>query len=102
MCLDISSHRIGAENAQELWLSLSCCHAVHAELGLRVSIGVAPNKLLAKLASQRCKPDGVLAVSDAAAAQELLVAMPIKRLPGCGGKRTPWFGRACRPSQTCR
>ena len=43
-------------------LTLALWSAVLAELGLRVSIGLAANKLLAKLASQRGKPDGLTGV----------------------------------------
>ena len=56
---------------------------VRSELGLVISIGIAPNKFLAKLASQQAKPDGLLAVSsdDVAA---FLNPLPVAALWGVG------------------
>jgi hypothetical protein len=66
---------------------------VQRQLGLCVSVGAAPNRLLAKLASAAAKPDGVLLVPDQAAARELLSRTPASRLPGYGGKAAEAFER---------
>lgn len=51
--------------------------------GLTVSVGVAPNKFLAKLASDMDKPDG-LTVVDPDRIQQLLDPLPVQRLWGVG------------------
>jgi DNA polymerase IV len=51
--------------------------------GLVVSIGVAPNKFLAKLASRLAKPDGILVVR-ADAIPEFLGPLPVEMLWGVG------------------
>jgi DNA polymerase IV len=56
---------------------------VREELGLTCSVGVAPNKLLAKLASTRAKPDGVLVVRDGEALS-FLHPLPVTALWGVG------------------
>ncbi len=58
---------------------------VARETGLTASVGVAPNKLLAKLASDLKKPDGFV-VLDEAAAERLLPEMPVRQLWGIGAK----------------
>jgi FAD/FMN-containing dehydrogenase len=45
-------------------------------------VGVAPNRLLAKLASRAAKPDGVCAADSVAAVQALLRGADVERLPG--------------------
>jgi DNA polymerase-4 len=56
---------------------------IKARFGITCSIGIAPNKLLAKLASEQRKPDGltVFRPEDVAA---LLEKMPIQELCGIG------------------
>jgi DNA polymerase-4 len=53
--------------------------------GLTASVGVAPNKLVAKIASELHKPDG-LTVVEAARVRELLDPLSVRRLPGLGRK----------------
>jgi DNA polymerase-4 len=56
---------------------------VREELDLTCSVGVAPNKLLAKLASARAKPDGLLIVP-AGEVEGFLHPLPVDELWGVG------------------
>lgn len=57
--------------------------AVEREVGVTVSIGLAANRLLAKIAAERDKPRG-FAVIGAAEAAALLAPEPVGLLPGIG------------------
>lgn len=57
--------------------------AVRQETGLTVSAGVAGNKLLAKLASERSKPDGLVEILPQQA-DAFLTALPVASLWGVG------------------
>lgn len=56
---------------------------IRAELQLVASVGVAPNKFIAKIASDVNKPDGFVVVS-AAGIQAFLDPLPVERLWGVG------------------
>ena len=53
--------------------------------GLTASVGVAPNKLVAKIASDLGKPDGLTVVAPARV-REVLDPLSVRRLPGLGRK----------------
>ncbi len=59
--------------------------AVEGELSLSVSIGLAPNRLLAKLAAEHGKPRG-FSVLGAGEARSVLAPLPVSALPGVGPK----------------
>ena len=56
---------------------------VKSEIGISISIGLAPNKFLAKLASDMDKPRG-FAVIGAGEAEAVLAPMPVGRIHGIG------------------
>jgi len=58
---------------------------VRSEVGLTLSIGIAPNKYLAKLASEAGKPDGLRQVLPGAEI-EFLDSLPLAKLWGVGEK----------------
>jgi len=83
----------------EAWMDLSGTDALHGgfpaltlaklqaeieqDVGITVSIGLAPNKFLAKIASELDKPRG-MAVIGAAEAPGFLAPRPVGMLPGVG------------------
>ena len=56
---------------------------VRGELGLTVSAGIAPNKFLAKVASDWNKPDGMLTITPEEVA-DFVVALPVSKINGVG------------------
>lgn len=58
---------------------------IHRQLGLTCSIGIAPSKIVAKIASDVKKPDGLMIV-EPAVLQEFLDPMTVRKIPGIGKK----------------
>ena len=66
--------------------------AIRQELRLVVSVGVAPNKFLAKIASDLKKPDALVVV-EPDKVQEFLDPLPVERLWGVGKQSSKVFQR---------
>ncbi len=66
-------------------IGLSLKQAVRDATGLSCSVGVAPNKLLAKLCSEFDKPDGLTLLTQADLAQRVW-PLPARRVDGIGPK----------------
>ncbi|GAB0113069.1 DNA polymerase IV [Acidisoma sp. C75] len=64
---------------------------VEQEIGVTISIGLAGNRLLAKLAAERDKPRGFSVIGSEAA--ELLAGEPVSLLPGIGPAATARLAR---------
>ncbi|MCD6393665.1 MAG: DNA polymerase IV [Planctomycetes bacterium] len=58
-------------------------HEIKEELGLTASVGIAPNKFLAKLASDLEKPDGFVIITEDNK-KRILDVLPISRIWGIG------------------
>jgi len=58
---------------------------VHSDLGVTVSIGIATSKLVAKIASDMKKPDGLVVVAPGAE-RSFLAPLPIEKMPFAGPK----------------
>jgi len=68
-----------------LALSAEMKARVKRELGLTASVGVAPNKLLAKMCSEVKKPDGYFVLEEGGV-EKFLRDLPVRKLWGVGAK----------------
>jgi DNA polymerase IV len=81
--LDVTASQQLHGNPVEIARSIK--ERIAARTGLTASVGVAPNKLVAKIASDLDKPNG-LTVVDATQLQVVLDPLSVRRLPGLGRK----------------
>jgi DNA polymerase-4 len=79
--LDVTESRSGLASATAIAESIRA--AIREETQLTASAGVAPNKFLAKIASDFRKPDGLFVVRPREA-MAFLAPLPVGRLPGVG------------------
>lgn len=79
--LDVSDH-FGAHGSATA-VAREVRRRVREERGLTVSVGVGPNKLVAKIASDHGKPDGLVVVRPSQV-EDFLAPLPVRRLHGVG------------------
>jgi DNA polymerase-4 len=79
--LDVSGLRRHFESPVDVAIAIRA--EIRAQLGLPASVGIAPSKYLAKLASEAAKPDGLRHIP-VGAQLEFLHALPIGSLWGVG------------------
>lgn len=65
------------------WMAQEIKQQAKEEIGITVSAGVAPNKLIAKVASDWNKPDGLFVVAPHEV-EEFMEALPVSKIPGVG------------------
>lgn len=70
-------------NGSATFMAEAIRQQIARELGITVSAGVAPNKFLAKVASDWMKPDGLF-VLPPARVDEFVSALSVARIPGVG------------------
>ena len=79
--LDVSENKTGLPTATQVARTIR--EQIHTELNLTASAGVAPNKFLAKIASDWRKPDGLFVIQ-LEEVDSFLLPLPVGRLPGVG------------------
>ena len=82
--LDITGSRLLKGDAEAIARDIK--RRILATTGLTASVGVAPNRLIAKIASDLQKPDGLTVVT-VDRVHEVLDPLPVRRLPGLGRKK---------------
>jgi len=79
--LDVSENKTGLPTATQVARTIR--EQIRSELDLTASAGVAPNKFLAKIASDWRKPDGLFVIQPGEV-DSFLFPLPVSRLPGVG------------------
>ncbi|HKT49749.1 MAG TPA: DNA polymerase IV [Candidatus Angelobacter sp.] len=79
--LDVTENKTGLPTATRIAITIRA--QIREELSLTASAGVAPNKFLAKLASDWRKPDGLFVIQPEEV-DSFLLPLPVGRLPGVG------------------
>jgi DNA polymerase IV len=80
-CLDVTTNKTGLPTATQVARRIR--DQIRKELNLTASAGVAPNKFLAKLASDWKKPDGLFVIQPEEI-EDFLLPLAVGRLPGVG------------------
>jgi len=81
--LDVTGYQEPYGSPQELALAIK--ERIYKELKLTASIGIATCKVVAKIASDLCKPDGLLEITPGEE-RHFLNPLPVAKLPGVGKK----------------
>jgi DNA polymerase-4 len=84
--LDVTSSQQLLGSAESIGAEIR--RRIRAQTGLTASVGIAPNKLLAKIASDLNKPDGMCRIG-ADNVRDILDGLPIDKLFGVGPKTLP-------------
>ena len=79
--LDVTENKTGISTATQVAKTIR--EQIRTELSLTASAGVAPNKFLAKIASDWRKPDGLFVIQPEEI-DSFLSPLPVGRLPGVG------------------
>ena len=79
--LDVTTNKTGLASATDVAHAIR--EQIRGDLKLTASAGVAPNKFLAKIASDLRKPDGLFVIRPDKV-DEVLLPMPVNRIPGVG------------------
>ena len=79
--LDVTENKIGLATATKVASTIR--QQIREELNLTASAGVAPNKFLAKIASDWRKPNGLFVIQPAEV-EDFLTPLPVGRIPGVG------------------
>jgi DNA polymerase IV (DinB-like DNA polymerase) len=88
--LDVSE-RVKGNFKEARWLAFEIKDKLKAQEGITCSIGVAPNKLIAKIASDVQKPNG-LTVVEPDEVESFLSPLPVGRIIGIGAKTEKKMG----------
>jgi DNA polymerase IV len=81
--LDVTGYVEPYGSARKLAIRMK--ERINTELKITASVGIASCKIVAKIASDLCKPDGLLEIAPGQE-QAFLNPLPIARLPGVGKK----------------
>jgi len=79
--LDVTENKTGLTTATKVASTIR--QQIREELNLTASAGVAPNKFLAKIASDWRKPNGLFVIQPAEV-EDFLTPLPVGRIPGVG------------------
>ena len=79
--LDVSENKMGLPTATQVARTIR--DQIRTELNLTASAGVAPNKFLAKIASDWKKPNGLFVIQPEEV-NSFLLPLPVGRVPGVG------------------
>ena len=81
--LDVTKNELGEASATLIAKRIK--EEIKAKTNLTASAGVAPNKFLAKIASDMNKPDGLTVISPKLV-ETVLASLPVRKVPGIGAK----------------
>ena len=90
--LDVTENKTGLPTATLVARAIR--EQIRQELNLTASAGVAPNKFLAKLASDWRKPDGLFVIQPEEV-DAFLLPLPVGRLPGVGKVTEEALAKLC-------
>ncbi len=81
--VDLEAGGVADDSASARRVGEELREAIRAVTGLSGSVGLAGSKMLAKIASEEAKPDGLMLI-EPGTERELLAPMPVRTLPGVG------------------